>query len=68
MPPQRGLMNSAVSVPRIQTGETLGHRSPVGELKRLAMGWHKCLPFFLREMLALKALNFVLFAKQDVLN
>ena len=36
MPPHRGLMSSAVSVPRIQTGETLGLQSRAHELKHLA--------------------------------
>ena len=35
MPPRHGLMSSAMSALRIQTGETLGRRSEVHELKPL---------------------------------
>ena len=38
MLPQHGLMNGAVSVPRIQTSKTLGHGSRVHELNHSAMG------------------------------
>ena len=38
MPPQHGLMSSAMSAPRIQTGETLGHRSGVRKLNHSAVG------------------------------
>ena len=37
-PPQRGLMSGAVSLPRIQTRETLGRRSGVHEPNHSAMG------------------------------
>ena len=36
MPPQHGLMSSAVSAPRIWTGETLGHWSRGSELNHSA--------------------------------
>ena len=38
MPPHHGLMSSAMSAPRIQTGETLGHRSRAHELNHSATG------------------------------
>uniref|UniRef100_A0A9L0RGG0 Single-strand-selective monofunctional uracil-DNA glycosylase 1 n=1 Tax=Equus caballus TaxID=9796 RepID=A0A9L0RGG0_HORSE len=38
MPPQRGLMSGAMSVPRIHTSETLGHRSGVREVNHSATG------------------------------
>ena len=38
MPPQSGFMSGAVSVPRIRTGETLGHRSGAHELNHSATG------------------------------
>ena len=38
MLPQRGLMSSAMSTPRIRTGETLGHCSGACELDLSAMG------------------------------
>ena len=37
-PPQCGLMSGAMSAPRIQIGETLGHRSETGELNHSATG------------------------------
>ena len=36
--PQHGLMNSAMSTSRIQTGETLGHQRGASELNHLATG------------------------------
>ena len=38
MPPQHGLMSSAMSAPRIRTGETLGCQSGPRELNHSAMG------------------------------
>ena len=38
MLPQRGLMSGALSVPRIQTGETLGPHSGARELNHSATG------------------------------
>ena len=38
MPPEHGLTSSAMSTPRIQTGETLGRRSRVRKLNHLAAG------------------------------
>ena len=37
-PPQRGLMSGAMSVPRIRTGKTLGHRSGACKPNHSAMG------------------------------
>ena len=38
MLPQRGLMSGAMSLPRVRTGKTLGHRTGACELNHLAMG------------------------------
>ena len=37
-PPQRGLMNGAMSAPRIRTGQTLGRQSRARELNHSATG------------------------------
>src|SRR3712207_6340465 len=46
--PQHGLMSGAMSVPRIQTSETLGHRSGAHELNHPATGPAPVVYFFKR--------------------
>ena len=49
MLPEHGLMSSAMSLPRIRTGETLGRQSGGRKLNHLAMGPAPPLPWFLSD-------------------
>ena len=52
MPLQHGLMSGAMSTPRIQTGETLGHQSRVHKLNHLATGPAPAPKFFIYSFMA----------------
>ena len=47
MPPQSGLTSSSMSVPRIQTSETLGHQSGALESNHWATSQPRLIGFFI---------------------